>query len=213
MLLCFAIAAGVVIGLARGGRLTRLATLRLRCSWLVVPPLVMQLSLILAPPVPPAQGTEPLRFWLPVTLIPLAVFVWMNRRLPGMRLVLLGLTANGLVIVANGGLMPTSERALLQARMGGSLELGQNHAGVRLPRSKNVLLPPEQTRLRWLSDTLVSPPVPRRKVFSAGDVLVGGGLALLGARTLGSRRSAAPSNASVAPPFPLRARRGRSGQG
>ena len=114
MLLCFAIAAGVVIGLARGGRLTRLATLRLRCSWLVVPPLVMQLSLILAP---------------------------------------------------------------------------------------------------RLSDTLVSPPVPRRKVFSAGDVLVGGGLALLGARTLGSRRSAAPSNASVAPPFPLRARRGRSGQG
>jgi hypothetical protein len=176
MVLWLAVAAGVGLGLARGGRLSNLTALRLRYAWVVPPALAAQLLLIFAPPVPPEHAPEPLRLWLPVTFIPLTWFVLANRRLAGMRLVLVGLVANAAVIMANGGLMPTNEAALRDAGMSSGVELARAHPGIRLPKSKDVLLPVEQTALWWLSDTLVSPPVPRRKVMSAGDLLVAAGV-------------------------------------
>ena len=191
MVLWLAVVAGVGLGLARGGRLGNLAALRLRHAWVVPPALAAHLLQIFAPPVPPEHGPEPLRLWLPVTLVALTWFVLANRRLPGMRLVLVGLAANALVILANGGLMPTNEAALLGAGMTSSVELARAHPGIRLPNSKDVLLPVEQTPLWWLSDTLVSPPVPRRKVMSAGDLLVAAGVVAVVCQATG--RPAAPA--------------------
>jgi hypothetical protein len=110
------------------------------------------------------------------------VFVLANRSLPGVRLALMGALANLVVIVANGGLMPTHPAALERAGMTAMLAHLPDPTGTRLPRSKDVVLPIEQTRLWWLSDVLISPPLPRRTVMSPGDVLLAAGLATLAAQ-------------------------------
>ncbi|HEX2036420.1 MAG TPA: DUF5317 domain-containing protein [Chloroflexota bacterium] len=197
MVLSLAPAIGVLLGLACGGHLMRLAALRLRYAWLVLPALAVQLLLIFAPPVPPDQGHDPLRLWLPLSFVPLTAFVVANVRLPGMPLVLVGLLANAGVIVSNGGLMPTNAPTLTAAGMSESVALAQAQPGIRLPSSKDVMLPVAETRLWWLSDTLVSPPIPRRKVMSVGDLFVAVGVITLAFQitrggAAGTGRPAAP---------------------
>jgi hypothetical protein len=182
-LLYLAICGGVAAGVASGGSLRRLASLRLRHSWLLLLSVAVQWPLIFRPPVAPAEGVDPLRVGLPLAGALAVAFAIANRRLPGMRLALLGATANLLVIVANGGLMPTHEAALQRAGMTTYLAAVADQPGMRLPRSKDVLLPLEETRLWWLSDTLVGPPVPpARSVMSVGDVFLATGLATLAAQ-------------------------------
>ncbi len=171
--------AGLFAGLVSGGRLSHLAALHLTYAWLPLLALAVQTPLVLLPPVLPAAGPEPLRFWLPATLIALAFFAWGNRRLPGMPLILLGLAGNAAAIFANGGLMPTHEAALRRAGMIDSLAHARGNPGVRLPRSKNVLLEVGETRLWWLSDVFVSPLASRPRVFSAGDVAITAGVFVL----------------------------------
>jgi len=68
-------------------------------------------------------------------------------------------------MVANGGLMPVSPQTL--ARSGNGHVLQRIAVGQPLPRSKDIILPPEQTRLALLSDWLTVPW--RRGSFSPGD--------------------------------------------
>jgi hypothetical protein len=192
MVLLLAIVAGVLLALVVRGRLGRLGKLPLRWGWLALPMLVVQLPLVFAQPVPPEQGFEPLRLLLPLTLVCLGVFVLANRDLPGMWLVALGLVANASAIFTNGGLMPTNETAMRQAGLRLSIEAAREHPGIRLARSKDVLLPPDETHLWWLSDTLVSPPIPRRKAMSPGDLLVAAGV-VVGIVQVSRGRYVAPS--------------------
>jgi len=105
----------------------------------------------------------------------MGVFVALNWRLPGMLIALLGVTANLVVIVAHSGLMPISPEALIASRRTQGMELALEHPGIRLPRSKDVILAWEDTRLPWLSDMVVTPPVPRRMVVSTGDLIIAAG--------------------------------------
>jgi hypothetical protein len=157
-----------------------------------MPMLVVQLPLVFSRPVPPEQGFEPLRLLLPLTLVCLGLFVLANRTLPGMWLVALGLVTNASAIFANGGLMPTNETAMQQAGLRHSIEAAREHPGIRLARSKDALLPVEETHLWWLSDTLVSPPIPRRKAMSPGDLLVAAGV-VVGIVQVSRGRYVAPS--------------------
>jgi hypothetical protein len=102
-----------------------------------------------------------------------------NRHLPGMPLVLVGLLSNLTVIVANGGLMPANPDSLTRAGMTSSLETARQHPGIRLYRTKDSLLEWHETRLPWLSDALVSPPLPRRKIMSVGDLAISSGIVVL----------------------------------
>jgi len=114
----------------------------------------------------------------------MGVFVALNWRLPGMLIALLGVTANLVVIVANSGLMPISPEALIASGRTQGMELALEHPGIRLPRSKDVILAWEDTRLPWLSDMVVTPPVPRRMVVSTGDLIIAAGLAYLTAEVV-----------------------------
>jgi hypothetical protein len=190
-LLYLMILAGVLVGLATGGCVRHLAALRLRYWWALPVAVAMQLPWIFRPPVPPEQGSDPLRFWLPLAFGPILVFLVANRRLPGMRLALAGAVANAAVILVNGGLMPTNEMVLRRAGMHDYLI--QTHTpGMRLPRSKDVLLPREDTRLWWLGDILIGPPVPRRSVMSLGDLFLATGLGVLAAQGTRGKAGNAP---------------------
>ena len=110
-------------------------------------------------------GSYALLFWV----------VWVNRRLPGLPLVGLGMACNGLVMVLNGGWMPITAEAV--ARLEYPIEVPVGIGPIKLRGGKNVLLPRSQTRLWWLSDVfIVGPPFPVVGAFSIGDVLVAAGI-------------------------------------
>ncbi len=106
----------------------------------------------------------------------LLFFIWANRRHFGLLIIGAGLFLNFLATVANGGLMPISpaamERAGLEEHIDG-VQLGEP-----VPRSENVLLEREDTRLWFLSDILVWENPTNFRVYSVGDTVIGAGLLL-----------------------------------
>jgi len=99
------------------------------------------------------------------------LLLWLNHRLPGVRLVLSGLVLNLVVMGANGGRMPVSTWA---ANVSGQAEF--------LPlltsgeSSRHVPLGP-QTHMGFLSDLIpIPPPYPAARVLSIGDLLVFAGI-------------------------------------
>lgn len=109
---------------------------------------------------------------LVISQLMLLMFVWWNRSLPGMPVLMLGLGLNLAVILANGGFMPlpveTAARLVSQDFLDG-LVIGERISHT----SKDILLPDASTRLPWLADRFTfHSSLPYRVAFSAGDVLI-----------------------------------------
>lgn len=100
----------------------------------------------------------------------LLIFAWLNRHLPGMSILIVGLVLNLAVMIANGGFMPinpnTAERIVGPERIA-SFELGSRIG------YKDVLLPESLTRLEWLADRYLPPAwLPYQVAFSLGDIFI-----------------------------------------
>ncbi len=118
--------------------------------------------------------TPSARHWLPVLLpaahLLLLPFLLRNLSFWGIRLILIGLLLNLTALLANGGLMPVEAPAVEAV---GRHQVGDLQLGAHISGSKNVLLDPEDIRLRELSDILVVPlPRPFTRAVSAGDLFV-----------------------------------------
>ena len=163
MFILYGVIAGLVVGLLAGGRVDRLADLRIRWAWLAIAGLAAQVVLFL-PTIGDALG--PVAPWLYAgsTAAILAVIL-VNLRIPGLALVAAGAACNLAAIVANGGYMPVSPAAL--ASLGWEQVPGySNSATIADP----ALAP--------LTDVLAMPSwLPFANVFSVGDVLIAVGLA------------------------------------
>jgi Family of unknown function (DUF5317) len=156
-----------------GGKLSRLATLRLRRQWSIAAALVIQVVIIsiipsgLSPAV--AAGFHLASYGLTL------VFVAANWRIPGMVILVAGGLANLTAIGANGGVMPASQRALEMAG--------------RIPPDGAFVNSNVQTdaHLLFLGDVFAIPrSIPVANVFSIGDVLLVVGGALVVHRVSGS---------------------------
>jgi len=159
----------VAIALLRGGRLGRLVGVPLRCGWLAIAAFGLQIVEIYFPASSSGGLVSARAIFLIGSYGLLLVFVALNRHLPGMRLVGIGLALNLLVMVANGGYMPITREVLGRAGLG-HLALG-DQPGARVRATKDVLLPRDQTRLWILSDIFVIPSaLPFSSAFSMGDV-------------------------------------------
>lgn len=171
MILLVALAAAVLVALALGGKLSGLAGMGLRWGWLMILALAVQLYAMY---LPAAKDTIQFRIGgilLVGSYALLLVAVWGNHRLPGVKIVGLGLLMNLAVIAANGGYMPVAPEALVQAGLE-NLAPGLE-PGARVANSKDIVLAASETRLWFLADVFVVPrPWPIRLVFSAGDVLI-----------------------------------------
>ena len=100
----------------------------------------------------------------------LFAFAWLNRRLPGMYVLLIGLILNLAVITLNRGFMPispqTAER-LVGEEVVSNLLIG-NRFGF-----KDILLPTHETHLEILADRFLTPAgFPYPVAFSLGDIFI-----------------------------------------
>ena len=110
---------------------------------------------------------------LSASLVFFLAFVWLNRRLPGMPVLLAGLLLNLVVIAANGGWMPIAPETA--SRVMGEDVSKLIALGARFGQ-KDILLLPQDIRLGLLSDRFMLPAwSPYQAAFSAGDVLIGAG--------------------------------------
>jgi len=176
MLGCVILVVVAVVGLALvplfGGRLGRLLDLRLRSPWLLLLALGIQLGL--------ATFAGPSTWWrlaLHAITFPIGIaWIWRNRDVPGLWIVALGATLNGVAILANGGIMPASRSALRTAGL---------EAGTANLANSDVVADPE---LLFLGDVFAIPASwPFANVFSVGDVLVALGVVVAIHAVCGSR--------------------------
>lgn len=174
MLLLYAIVAGLLVGSVAGGRLSALSRLHIRWLWLAVGGLLFQFALF-SPAVAERIGDPGPLLYVASTLVVFAVLL-RNLGLPGLPVVALGAALNLLVIIGNGGYMP-SDPSAWQALTG--------VAAVPTVDFTNSALIGPGTTLPWLGDVFLLPrPIPLANVFSIGDVLIAVGIAWCIARSM-----------------------------
>jgi hypothetical protein len=162
----YAIPLGVVLGYLIGGRLDRLGRLRFEWAWLAVAGLFVQVLLFSPLAEDVIRADVGAAIYVASTAAVLAA-VLRNLDVGGMPLVALGAASNLSAVIANGGLMPTTNEALATAGLEPAEGLS-NSAVVANP----ALAP--------LTDVFALPSwVPLANVFSIGDVLIGVGIVIV----------------------------------
>jgi uncharacterized protein DUF5317 len=174
MFLVPAVILGVLAGLALGGRLGALAELQLRLWPAFFAAIGCQL-VAFPSPLFPVQVPETAATALSVASYACLVAVTAaNARLRGMVVAGAGMCANLAAILANGGHMPALPSAMREAGIG--------YHGVY-----NNSVADAHPSLPWLVDRWAAPAwIPAGNVFSAGDVLIAGGIVLLVASAMGA---------------------------
>ena len=170
-MLIVGITLGLVLGLLLGGRLENLANIRLRFLPLLFVAVIFRFA------VEAALGfglplAEALRMPLLALAYGLLLFVlWKNRWYPGLALAMVGVAANGLAILANGGRMPVWAPAYDMSGIQGPID-SVLHFELAAEVNSNFLL-----RLGPLADIIPIPFWPVQNVASLGDLFLTAGLA------------------------------------
>jgi Family of unknown function (DUF5317) len=188
LVLLAALVLGLAVGYARGGRLENIRHLELRCAWLILVALALQL--VAFSPLGNRLGSAAVIALHLVSYAVLLAFGGLNLRSPGVVLAASGAALNGLAIAVNGGYMPATRSALSSA--------GRLYAS---DTANNSRIADAHTRLRFLCDVFAVPhDVPLANVFSLGDVCVTIGVAIV----LGGAMNAQPKReqGSEARPHP-----------
>ena len=179
MILAWAVVLGLLFSLARfrGQTFNRIAAIPIRYPWLVLLAIGMQIPLLRS-----ASGS-PVELVIQQTLfisshVLLLAFVWINRHLPGVLIVGIGVLLNLIVILLNGGYMPISPETLARINPGTTTE--DWLPGIHYGYSKDIIRMESETRLWVLSDILVlPPPFPQPTAFSIGDLVIAAGIIAL----------------------------------
>lgn len=169
MLLLYSIAAGLLLGRLAGGRVRNLEHLVFRWWQLALAGLAVQL-LLFADPIQSRVGAEGPAVYVLSTLAVLVALL-RNLRLPGLPIIAVGAGLNLVVVVANGGYMPSSPDAWLELT---------GVAAIPVAHYSNVVLIGADTLLPFLGDVFVFPrPLPLATAFSVGDALIALGAIVL----------------------------------
>ena len=151
------------VSLISGGRMSRLGELTLRKFWLVPLALLIQSGVYWAA----VRGIGLGPSWASPVLdtgsyFLLLFFTFLNRSLPGMRWISLGILMNTLVIGLNGGVMPVDPSFLPEASRNALLAGQGTHGLMTLT-----------TKLSFLADIYyLDIPLLQKQVFSAGDIFI-----------------------------------------
>jgi hypothetical protein len=179
---------GVLVGLARGGRLARLGQLHIRLAWLAGLAWVVQVVLFVSPVASVLDAwAAPIHL---VSIVLLGVVILANRQVPGIALLGVGLLLNATVYALNGGFMPVTESALIAS--GNQASLAAMADGARFQKT---FLSQASTPLWVLGDVLPLPVA--GKIYSIGDIVAAVGLFVLVSG--GMRDPKTPACVSAAP--------------
>ena len=182
MILVTSVLAGLLIGFARGGNFAAFKTLRLRWLPLLFVAVFTQIAIFTYVAGQRGFAHDYGPYIHIATLLATLFVMSRNLHIPGMKIIMLGAALNALVIIINGGFMPSPEARLAEA---GKLvkvdkaESGRNDAV--LSNSKTVpngtgLFVDGDAPLLVLGDIFAVPKGwPFANVFSVGDVLIGVG--------------------------------------
>lgn len=187
MLLLYFVVAGLLIGRIGGGRLSGITGIQFRWWALALAGLAFQ-ALLFAAPVASRVGDAGPALYVVSTLAVLAALL-RNLALPGFVVIAFGAFLNLVVIVANGGGMPSPPDVWLALN---------DVANLPTTDFSNAVLAGPDTRLAFLGDIFVLPrPLPLANVFSIGDVLIGLGAATFLVRAM--HASTAPEAHTTTP--------------
>jgi len=171
VILLLALAAGLLAGLAWAHwRGHPYQAPKLQYLWLVFVAFLPQFIVIYLP-----ISRENLPVWLVpgcllISQIMLLGFAWLNRRIPGMPVLICGVALNLVVMASNNGFMPISPQTA--SRLVSEDRLLNFQPGNRIG-AKDILLHPQDTRFEWLADRFLLPIwFPYQAAFSLGDVLI-----------------------------------------
>ncbi len=171
-MLLVAVILGVLAGLVAGGRLSNLMSARLRFGALIIAGLLLRVvtQRLIDDGVDVVEQLRLPLFALSFGLV--VVALWLNRSQPGLLLAMVGVSANGLAVVLNGGYMPVYLPAV---------EL----VGLSVDDLSTAFNTPLPTDLGWdfllaggpLGDVLPIGIPLLTNVISLGDVLLAAGIA------------------------------------
>lgn len=167
MIVAASLAAGLLLRVLSGRRLSDLAHVRLRGEMFLVAFLAVQ---VLSPILKSGGLTERIAFGVWMATFPCMILVtWLNRHRPGMGVLGTGLLLNFVVIALNGG-MPVSLSAVAAT--------GARPAAHLVAASDFVhVLSVSTTQGGWLADVIpLTGPAWLRSVVSAGDCLLFAGI-------------------------------------
>jgi hypothetical protein len=183
----YSVVLGLAIGFASGGRLARLAEVRVRGAWIAFAGLTVQIALFSSPLAEVVGEAGPPIYV--ASMVAVIAVVLRNVAVPGLPVIALGAASNLIAIVANGGFMPAAPDALaaLGKQIGGGFTNSAQPASVALAPLTDVFAMPA-----W---------APFANVFSVGDVLIGVGVVIALVAVMRDRRldpPLAPTPALVA---------------
>ncbi len=185
MFILYAILIGLLVGFVAGGRLSGLAAIQLRWSWVILLGLFVQVVLF-SEPVSARIGSLGPPIYVASTAAVIAA-VLANRRVTGMPILALGAASNLAAIVANGGFMPADPAAV--ASLGAARPAGYSNSAIV---ADPALAP--------LTDIFALPAwVPFANVFSVGDVLIGVGVGVVIVMAMRTRDRSSTTTAPVPP--------------
>jgi hypothetical protein len=166
------LAAGILIGLIRGGKITNITHIKIRHPWLVFLSAFIEYGLLFL-------MRSNMTITQPIVLLSvclqyllLFVFIWLNSHIAYTWLVGAGSLLNFLVILLNKGAMPLSEAAMAMNVSSKNLQYLANGQFLTY-RIVN-----ENTVLAFLGDVIYVP-APFKAFLSIGDIVLFAGILLL----------------------------------
>ena len=146
----------------------------LRYLWLIFLAFLPQFAILYIPALRPQVPDLWAGIFLTASQALLLGFAWLNRKHPGMLVLLVGAAFNFLVMTANGGFMPINPQTA--SRLVPQEILADIPTGSRFG-VKDILLEPETTHFEILADRFLPPEWSAYQVaFSLGDVFLAVGV-------------------------------------
>lgn len=186
-----AIAAAVIVGLIRGGKLSNIIKVEIVRPWLIFLSVLLEASLIILMK-SSAVVTQPYVFIsISVQYLLLFLFVWYNRHLPYFWVIGFGSFLNALVILLNGGSMPIAD---IEPYIRQSAPVSQYVQNLLDGKLLIYHIINENTKLWFLGD-IIWLSGPFSAFASIGDLFLYGGVFLL-LQQLITGKTSAKSNAN-----------------
>ncbi|NSW91694.1 MAG: DUF5317 domain-containing protein [Firmicutes bacterium] len=171
MFILYAVILGIIIGYLVGGKVKFIVQKPLKHIWLAISGFLIQILIFSNITGFQFEKTTMVILY-GISYILILSFVFINRKVPGIMLIGIGIILNATVIFLNGGHMPASIESLEKTSIGKQAEILRQ--GSTTNNSQTIT---EDTLLPWLGDIFYIPSwMPFSNVFSIGDVLIAVGV-------------------------------------